>query len=58
VLKSVGVLYRVLLPAWVFKNANSTYEIRENAERYLSTAYPDRELVKIERQFALCKPKN
>lgn len=47
----------MLLPNWVF-NATSENQIINNAEKYLSSNYPDRTLIEIEGNFAICEKKN
>lgn len=46
--------HRILLPVWVFKNATSKYEIRENAESFIRKAYPNRRLVDLDGGHAIC----
>ncbi|MFD1705245.1 hypothetical protein ACFSCZ_00585 [Siminovitchia sediminis] len=50
-------LYKVLLPEWVFKTGTDK-EVEENAIEYLKRCYPEREFIKVDGKFALCRLKN
>lgn len=56
-LDNVKNLYRILLPKWVF-DVNSEEEKTENAVNYLRKSYPDRRLVELEKEFAICEKLN
>ena len=57
-LGKMKVSYRVLLPDWVFLTAYSEEELMENARKYLKRCYPERALIEIEENFAICEMKN
>lgn len=47
--------YEVLLPDWVFTNANSEVEMMNNAKEYLRRCYPERYLIDIKNNIAICR---
>jgi hypothetical protein len=51
-------LYKVKLPDWVFVTANNEDEIEHNAVLYLKRAYPERRLIEVEGDFAVCEMKD
>lgn len=56
-LDGVTAPYKILLPVWVFKSANSKDEINDNARKYIERAFPEKRFLKVEGQFAICKPR-
>lgn len=50
-----GVPYKIYLPVWVFRRANSKDEINDNARKYIERAFPEKRFLRVEGQFAICK---
>ncbi len=47
---------KVLLPQWVWQEANSTDEIKQNVLKYINPKrYPGYRVLKVSKGFAICE---
>jgi hypothetical protein len=47
---------RVLLPQWVWQEANSTDEVKQNVLKYINPKrYPGYRVLKVSKGFAICE---
>lgn len=47
---------RVLLPAWCWKDAKSTDEVKKNVLKYINPKrYPGYRVLKVSKGFAICE---
>lgn len=52
----IGKQSKVLLPAWCWKDAKSTDEVKQNVLKYINPKrYPGYRVLKVSKGFAICE---